>query len=120
MLKIQPNFVGPVLRMVLVAKKPMISYGLEPGVGASILGAPKQQSHRVLELKLEGMSGMGFVEAKMEGWHNIAGVDLPRDIRWLDVAITQEDVIREFAKSEVAQEFDWWTAGEGPASRLVD
>ena len=78
-----------------------------------------QQSHGVLELKLEGVSGMGFVEAEMEGWRNIAAVDLPRDIRWLKVAITEEDVTREFADSEVAQEFDWWTAGEGPASRLV-
>ena len=118
--KIQPDFVGPVLRMVLVTEESMISDGWEPGVGTSILGAPKQQSHRVLELKLEGMSGMGFVEAKMEGWHNVAGVDLSRDIRWLNVAITEEDVTREFADSEVAQEFDWWTAGEGPASRLID
>ena len=102
MLKIQLNFIRPVLRMVLVAKKLIISYNLEPGAGASILGAPKQQSYRVLELKLEGISSIGFVEAKMEGWHNITGVDLPRDIRWLNVAITQEDIIREFAESEVA------------------
>lgn len=82
-----PPFPVPMIIAAVAMEK--TSRGWDPMAGPHLdCGAPCNQKHQILGLRLEGMEKMGWIMSKVDIWDT--DLEMPGEITWYDVVVAEE------------------------------